>query len=386
MNQNENEATETTSVYTGESKAHSALVTPIYANVTYQYDTPSERGGEYRYSRMANPTARDLETVLAELEGADHASVFASGMAAIDSVFSLLSAGDHIVAGNSLYAETHDLLSEFYPRYNIDVSYVDTTDPEAVRNATRTDTVLVYGESPSNPLLRITDISAVAAAAHEVDALLAVDNTFASPALQRPIEIGADIVIESLTKYLSGHSDSIGGVVATSNGSLAERFWRTKYTRGAIISPFEAFLIRRGIKTLYARIDRHCKNATLIADLLSTHGDVERVFYPGLVSHPSHDLAATQMDDFGGMIAFELKGGVEDAVSFVSALETITIAESLGGVESLVEVPAAMTHQDLSSSELTAAGIDEGLVRLSTGIEQSNHLLNDIKRGLAKIK
>ena len=381
MTGNDDDRLDTASIHAGERETNDALVTPIYANATYRYDSPSERG-EYRYSRMAAPTRADLEAVVADLEGAAHARVFASGMAAIDAVFSLLSAGDHVVAGNSLYAETYDLLAEFYPRYGIEVSYVDVTDPDAVREAVGEDTALVYAESPTNPLLRITDLETTAAIAHEADALLAVDNTFASPALQRPVELGADLVVESLTKYLGGHSDAIAGAVATDDDALAERIWRIQYTRGAIVGPFEAFLIRRGIKTLGARMDRHCHNAALLADLLDGHDAVERVHYPGLASHPGHEVAAEQMADFGGMLSFELAGGVEDAVAFVAALSTITIAESLGGVESLIEVPAAMTHQDLAPTELDAAGIDAGLVRLSVGIERSADLVADVERGL----
>ena len=218
--------------------------------------------------------------------------------------------------------------------------------------------------------------------AHEADALFAVDNTFASPALQRPIDLGADLVVESLTKYLGGHSDAIAGSVATDDDALAERIWRIQYTRGAVIGPFEAFLIRRGIKTLGARMGHHCHNAAQVAAVLDAHDAVERVHYPGLASHPGHEVAAEQMSDFGGMLSFELRGGVEDAVAFVAALETITIAESLGGVESLIEVPAAMTHQDLAPHELDAAGIDPGLVRLSVGIERTDDLLADVERGL----
>jgi cystathionine gamma-lyase len=331
---------------------------------------------------MSEPTRDDLEALLADLEGGTDASAFASGMAAVDAVLSLLSAGDHVVAGHSLYAETHDLLTDVYPRYGVEVTGVDMTDPAAVREAVREDTALVYAESPTNPLLRITDIERVASAADEAGALLAVDNTFASPALQRPLELGADLVVESLTKYVGGHSDAIAGAVATDDAVLAGRLERVQYTRGAVPGPFESFLVRRGAKTLGARMDRHCRNAAAVARALDSRPTVETVYYPGLAGHPGHDVAADQMADFGGMVAFELTGGVDAAATFVAALETITIAESLGGVESLVEVPAAMTHQDLTPAELDAAGIHEGLVRLSVGIEREADLLADVRRGL----
>jgi cystathionine beta-lyase/cystathionine gamma-synthase len=363
---------------------YGALTTPIYANATYEYESPTELGGSHRYSRMSEPTRDDLEALLAELEGGTHASAFASGMAAIDAVFSLLSAGDRIVAGDTLYAETHDLLTDVYPQYGVEVVHADMTDPGAVRDAVGAETTLVYAESPTNPLLRITDIGAVAAVAEDRGALLAVDNTFASPALQRPLELGADLVVESLTKYLGGHSDAIAGAVATDDPDLAAEIDRVQYTRGAIPGPFESFLVRRGVKTLGARMDRHCRNARAVAEALAEDSAVETVYYPGLDTHPGHGIATEQMDGYGGMVSFEL-GGVGAATSFVAALETITVAESLGGVESLVEVPAAMTHQNLSAAELAAAGIDEGLVRISVGIEDRAALLADIRQGLAAV-
>jgi|APHM01.1.fsa_nt_gi cystathionine gamma-lyase (EC 4.4.1.1) len=381
--ENDGMSPHTRGVHGGEScDQYGALTTPIYANATYEYDSPTAMGGPHRYSRMSEPTRDDLEALLAELESGTAASAFASGMAAVDAVLSLLSAGDHIVAGHSLYAETHDLLTDVYPRYGVEVTGVDMTDPAAVRAATREETALVYAESPTNPLLRVTDIAAVASAADAAGALFAVDNTFASPALQRPLELGADLVVESLTKYVGGHSDAIAGAVATDDATLASRLERVQYTRGAVLGPFESFLVRRGAKTLGARVDRHCHNARVVAQTLASRPAVETVYYPGLADHPGYDVAADQMADFGGMIAFELGGGVDAAASFVAALETITVAESLGGVESLVEVPAAMTHQELTPTELDAAGIDEGLVRVSVGIEREADLLADVRRGL----
>ncbi len=359
--------------------AHGALTSPIYANATYEYATPTDRRGDHRYSRMSAPTRDDLEAAFAGLEGGSHASAFASGMAAIDAVFSVLSAGDHVVAGQNLYAETHELLTNVYAEYGVDVTHVDVSDADAVADAARPETALVYLESPTNPTLRIADVGAAAAAAHDHGALLAVDNTFASPYLQRPLELGADLVVESLTKYCGGHSDVLAGAVAARDADLAERIAYAQYVRGGVPSPFDCFLVLRGMKTLSARMERHCRNAAAVAALLDDHPRVESVYYPGLESHPNHDVAAGQMDGFGGMVSFELAGGREEAAAFAANLDTITLAESLGSVESLVEVPALMTHQDLSPEELAAAGITETLVLLSAGTEAEADLLADVE-------
>lgn len=377
---------ETNEIHAGqEPDEHGALMTPIYANSTYAYETPTEQQGTYRYSRMAAPTRNDLEGILATLAGGEYASAFASGMAAIDGLFSTLSAGDHVVAGRNLYAETHELLTNVYADYGIEVTHVDSTDATAIASAARSETALIYFETPTNPLLRIGDIESAAGVADEHDALLAIDNTFASPALQRPLELGADVVVESLTKYVGGHSDLLAGVVTTNDDELAEEIEYFQYTRGAIPGPFESFLAIRGAKTLSARMERHCTNARTIAAWLSDQPAVECVHYPGLDAHPNHEVAARQMDDFGGMVGFELIGGIEEAAAFASNTEIITLAESLGGVESLLEVPAAMTHQDFSSEELAAAGIPESLVRLSVGIEHPDDLVADLDRALSAV-
>lgn len=379
---------ETREIHAGQTPdEHGALMTPIYANSTFAYETPTEPRGEYRYSRMAEPTRDALEGLVAGLEGnADaDAYAFASGMAAIDAVLSTLSPGDHVVAGRNLYAETHELLTDVYAGYGVDVTHVDITDADAVAGAAGPDTALVYFETPTNPLLRIGDIAAAAEVAEERDAVLAVDNTFASPALQRPLERGADVVVESLTKYVGGHSDLLAGAVATTDDDVAAAVERVQYVRGAIPGPFACFLALRGAKTLSARMDRHCHNARAVAEWLADREDVERVYYPGLASHPNHAVAARQMDDFGGMVGFELAGGVEAAARFAANTEVITLAESLGGVESLIEVPAAMTHQDFSAAELAEAGIPEGLVRLSVGIEHEADLLADLERAMAAV-
>lgn len=374
---------ETRSVHVGMGvDDHGALVPPIYANATYAYDSPTETEGEYRYSRMAEPTRDALEASFADLEGGDEAFAFASGMAAIDAVFSLLKPGEHVVTGDSLYAETHDLVTDVYAEYGIESTQVDVTDGGAIEGAIRPETELIYLETPTNPTLAVADIEGAVEAATSVDALVAVDNTFASPCLQRPLELGADVVVESLTKYHGGHSDVIAGAVSTTDDAVADRIETTQYTRGAIPSPFDCFLVVRGMKTLPSRMARHCENGRAIAAELEASDLVSTVHYPGVEDHPNHDVATRQMEDFGGMLSFELEGGVEAARPFAEALDVMTLAESLGGVETLVEVPATMTHQDLSPSELEVAGIDEGLVRISCGVEHTEDLLDDIRRGL----
>jgi cystathionine gamma-lyase len=377
------DAFETRQIHAGDADdAHGAVIPPIYTSATYEYDEPTAPRGSYRYSRMASPTRDDLESLLADLEGGTDAVAFASGMAAIDAVFSLLSPGDHVVAANNLYAETHDLLVDVYRRYGIDVTQVDSTDTAAIDDAVRPETALVYLESPTNPVLNVADIEAAATVAAGADATLAVDNTFASPYLQRPLELGADLAIESLTKYVSGHSDAILGAVATRDPDLTERLSTVQYTRGAIPGPHACYLAARGAKTLAPRMERHCRNARAVVDHLRADGRVDRVYYPGLDSHPNHAVAAAQMDDFGGMVSFELDASVEVAAAFVSGLELVTLAESLGGVESLVELPAVMTHQDLDADALASAGIGESLVRLSVGIERPEDIVADLDAAL----
>lgn len=361
-----------------------ALTPPIYANSTYEYASPTETKGGFRYSRDAVPTRTALEESFAAFEGGEYASAFASGMAAIDAVFTAtLSAGDHVVAAENLYAETHDLLTDVYADYGVELTHVPVTDTDAIADAMREETALVYFESPTNPVLNVGDIAAAADVAHDHDAALAIDNTFASPYLQRPLELGADVVVESLTKYQCGHSDAIAGAVATNDPDLAEDVEYVQYRRGGIPSPFECFLVLRGMKTLSSRLTRQCENARAVVDALVANDHVTEVYYPGLESHENHDVAARQMDDYGAMVAFELDGDVDAVTAFAAGLEVITLAESLGGVESLVEVPATMTHQDLSASELAAAGIPETLVRLSIGTEHHADLVADVEGAIA---
>ncbi len=355
-----------------------ALMTPIHANSTYKQSAPGEHTG-YEYSRTGDPTRSDLEANLASLESGSHARCFSSGMGAINTVLNLLDAGDHVVAGNDVYGGTHRILTQVYEQYDLDTTFVDTTDLDAVRDAMREETALVWVETPTNPLMNVNDIAALAEIAHEGDALCAVDNTFATPYLQRPLEHGADIVAQSLTKYLGGHSDTIGGALIVDDADLDERIGFYQNAVGATPGPFDCFLVLRGTKTLPVRMDRHCENAAELAAWLDAHEDVARVYYPGLESHPEHELAAEQMDDFGGMLSFEFDGTLAEASTVVSETDVFTLAESLGGVESLIEQPAAMTHAAIPREERLAAGLTDGLIRVSVGVEHVDDLKADLQ-------
>ncbi len=378
---------QTREVHAGSAdRPFGAINQPIFTSCTYEYETAHSIGGRYRYGRIASPTRDELEAMMTDLEGGTSAYAFASGMAAIDAVFSLLEPGAHVVAADNLYAETYDLLTGIYPMYGIDVSFVDIRRNEVIADAMCRETALVYFESPTNPLLHIGDIEAAAAIAHDGDAFLAIDNTFASPALQRPLELGADIVVESLTKYIGGHSDAILGSVVVDDPSLEEQLSTIQYTRGAIPGSLECFLAVRGGRTLSRRVEVQCANARAIAEWMEAHEMVDHVYYPGQPNHPNHDIATRQMDDYGAMVSLDLKGGEPAATAFVEALEIFTLAESLGAVESLVEVPALMTHQDIPPEKRAASGISDGLVRLSIGIEHVDDLIDDIRQGLQAVE
>ncbi len=358
-----------------------AVMPPIHTSSTFAQDAPGEDRG-YEYARTGNPTRTVLEENLAALEGAGYGRAFASGMAAINTVLNLLESGDHVVAGDDIYGGTHRLFRQVYEDYDLEFSFVDTTDIDAVSDAVRPATELVWVETPTNPLLRVNNIAALADIAHDTDALCAVDNTFATPYLQRPLEHGADIVSHSLTKYLGGHSDVVGGALVTDDPDLEEQFAFYQNSVGATPDPFGCFLVLRGIKTLPVRLDRHCENAQTLAGRLEDHPDVDRVYYPGLESHPGHDLAARQMDDFGGMVSFELDATLDETATFVSETERFTLAESLGGVESLIEQPATMTHAAIPREQRLAAGLTDGLVRASVGVEHVEDLWTDIERAI----
>lgn len=358
-----------------------AVMTPVYLTSTYMQDGVARPRQGYEYSRTQNPTRKALQDCLAALEGGSHAFAFASGLAATDTVLRMLNAGDHVLAGNDVYGGTFRLFDKVLRRFQLDFTFADTTDPESVAEALTPSTRVVWLETPTNPLLRITDLRAVAEIvhAHENHPLLVVDNTFATPYLQRPLELGADIVVHSTTKYLGGHSDVVGGAVVVRDPELAEELAFLQNAVGAVPGPMDCFLVLRGIKTLPIRMDRHAENAQAILALLDEHPAVERLMYPFHESHPQYKIAQRQMRNGGGMISFILKGGREAAIRVAEATRIFTLAESLGGVESLVEVPAAMTHLSVAGSPLD---VDPGLVRLSVGIENKDDLVEDLRQAL----
>ncbi|NUB92640.1 cystathionine gamma-synthase [Haloterrigena sp. SYSU A121-1] len=374
---------ETRSIHAGQEPdpETGALMTPIHANSTYEQDAPGDHRG-YEYSRTGNPTRMDLEENLASLENADYGRAFASGMASINTVLNLLEAGDHVVTGNDVYGGTHRIFTQVYEEYDIEFSFVDMTDLDEIEAAFRDETELLWLETPTNPLMSIVDIAGAAEIAHDNDALCAIDNTFATPYLQRPLDLGADIVSHSLTKYLGGHSDVVGGALLTNDADLDERLGFYQNSVGATPGPFECFLVLRGTKTLPVRMDRHCENARAVAEWLDDHPDVDRVYYPGLESHPGHEIAAEQMDDFGGMLSFELDASLEEASEVVSNTEVFTLAESLGGVESLIEQPAPMTHAAIPREERLEAGLSDSLIRASVGIEHVDDLIGDLESAI----
>ncbi|WP_336344054.1 cystathionine gamma-synthase [Halalkalicoccus ordinarius] len=374
---------ETRAIHAGQEpdEETGALMTPIHANSTYVQDGPGEHRG-YEYSRTGNPTRTDLEENLANLEGGEHGRAFSSGMGAINTVLNLLSAGDHVVTGEDVYGGTHRIFTQVYEEYDLEFSFVDMTDLDEIEAAMREETELLWLETPTNPLMSIVDVEGAAGIAHEHDVLCAIDNTFASPYLQRPLELGADVVCHSLTKYIGGHSDLVAGALITDSDELDERFGFYQNSVGATPGPFDCFLALRGTKTLPVRMDRHCENARRIATWLDDHAGVDRVFYPGLEAHPGHEIAAEQMDDFGGMLSFELDGTLEEASTLVSETEVFTLAESLGGVESLIEQPAPMTHAAIPREERVAAGLTDSLIRVSVGIEHVDDQIADLEQAI----
>jgi cystathionine gamma-synthase len=363
-----------------------AVIPPIHVTSTYAQDGIGGLRGGYEYSRGGNPTRTALETQLAALEGGIRGLSFASGLAAEDALLrTALKPGDHVVIGNDVYGGTHRLIRRIFGDWGVRHTTVDTSDLDAVRDAIELGTTKVlWVETPSNPLMKISDIAALAELGDEAGVLVVVDNTFASPALQQPLSLGAGVVIHSTTKYLGGHSDVVGGglVFAAGQEELAERVGFTQFAAGAVSSPFDAFLTSRGIKTLGIRMQRHSQNALAIARRLSEHAGISRVLYPGLESHPGHALAARQMSGFGGMVSIDLAGGAEAARRFAESTELFTLAESLGGVESLVNYPSEMTHASVKGTE---AEVPESIVRLSVGIEDVDDLLADIDQALARL-
>ena len=363
---------------------YNSVVTPIYPSSTFYFEGPRQTSG-YDYTRTKNPTREALEQNLASLEGGAGATAVATGMAAIATVLHLLPAGAHVIAGNDIYGGTFRLFSSVMPARGLRFSLVDMGDPGAVAAAFEKDTALVWIETPSNPLLRLTDIGAVCALARARGALSCADNTFLSPYLQRPLALGADLVVHSTTKYLNGHSDVVGGAIVAGTRELAERVAATANALGTTCSPYDAWLVLRGVKTLPLRMQAHQKNAAALAAFLAGHARVERVYYPGLPSHPDHALAQRQQHGFGAMLSFDLKGGEAAVFRLVEHLKLYAFAESLGGVESLIEHPASMSHAAMTPAALAAAGIGPGLVRVSVGIEDERDLLADMAQALAAL-
>jgi cystathionine beta-lyase/cystathionine gamma-synthase len=363
-----------------------AIMTPVYLTSTYVQAAPGEHLG-HEYARVSNPTRSALEANLAALEGAAEGICFASGLAAVDALLKRLRPGDHVVATNDLYGGTYRLMRQVFEPFGLTFSFVDMTDLDAVEQAMTDRTKLVWAETPTNPLLRIIDIAAVAelTAAHAT-ADLVVDNTFASPYLQQPLSLGADLIVHSTTKYLGGHSDVIGGAVLTNDDGWTDHLRFQIKAAGAAPGPMDCFLVLRATKTLHLRMQRHCENARALADFLDAHPKVGHVRYPGLASHPGHDIAARQMKDFGGMVSFSLADdSYEKAVALMQATEVFALAESLGGVESLVSHPASMTHASIPAEERTAAGLSDSLIRLSVGVEDLDDLRDDLDRALRAV-
>jgi cystathionine gamma-lyase len=375
----------TRAIHGGQSPDPStgAVMTPIYATSTYAQSSPGEHQG-FEYSRTHNPTRFAWERCVAALEGGTRGFAFASGLAATATLLDLLDSGDHVVAMDDLYGGSYRLFERVRRRSaGLDFSYVDMTDPAKLEAAITPKTKLVWVETPTNPLLKIVDLQAVSAIARKHGLLMVVDNTFASPALQRPLEHGADLVMHSATKYLNGHSDMVGGMVVVGDDpDLAERIAFLQNSAGAVQGPFDSFLALRGAKTLHLRMRAHCENALALAEFLASHDAVQDVIYPGLASHPHHALAKRQMDGFGGMVSVRLKGGFEAAKRFCERTELFTLAESLGGVESLVNHPAVMTHASIPAERRAELGITDNLVRLSVGVEELDDLRGDIDSAL----
>lgn len=376
---------ETLAIHAGQQPDpnNGAVMTPIYQTSTYTQDGVGKPRQGYEYSRTKNPTRKALEDCLAALEGGSFGLALASGLAATDTVLRLLDKDAHVLAGNDVYGGAFRLFDKVLRRFGLDFDFVDTTDPESVAEALTPRTRLVWLETPTNPYLRVTDIRAVAEVvhAHPNHPLLAVDNTFATPYLQRPLELGADIVVHSMTKYLSGHSDVVCGGLAVKDQALFERLAFLQNAVGAVPGPMDCFLVLRGIKTLPVRMDRHAENAAAILAFLEHHPKVERLMYPYHSSHPQLKIAKQQMKNGGGMVCFIVKGGGQAAHKVVESTKIFTLAESLGGVESLIEVPAAMTHLSTAGSQME---VDPGLIRLSVGIENKDDLVQDLEQALSK--
>lgn len=377
---------ETRAIHAGQAPdpTTGAVVTPVYLTSTYVHGSPGEHLG-YEYSRSHNPTRHAYETCVANLEGGRFGFAFASGCIGAATVVHLLSQGDHVVCCDDMYGGTYRMFEQVFRRQGLDFSYVDLSDPSALEAALRPETKMVWIESPTNPLMKLVDIAAVAQIAHAHGAVLMVDNTFLSPYFQRPLELGADLVLHSTTKYVNGHSDLVGGLVVTDDEALAERVGYLSNTLGGIQSTFDAYLCLRSLKTLAVRMEAHQRNALEVARFLEAHAAVDWVAYPGLESHPQHPLACRQTTGHGGMLSFRVRGGLAEARAVLERVRVFSLAESLGGVESLIEHPALMTHASVPAEQKAKLGIDDTLVRLSVGIETATDLIADLDQALAAI-
>ncbi|WP_412987158.1 cystathionine gamma-synthase [Pontimicrobium sp. IMCC45349] len=363
-------------------KAYGSVMPPIYQTSTYAQSTPGGHKG-YEYSRTHNPTRNALENAFASIENGNHGLAFGSGLAAIDAVIKLLQPGDEVISTNDLYGGTYRLFTSVFEKFGIKFHFVGMENADKIEEYVNENTKLIWVETPTNPMMNIIDIKSVSAVAKKHKVLLAVDNTFATPYLQRPLDLGADIVMHSATKYLGGHSDVVMGALIVKDKEIADKLYFIQNASGAVCGPQDSFLVLRGIKTLHIRMQRHCENGKAVAQYLVNHPKVEKVYWPGFESHPNHEVAKAQMDDFGGMISFTTKGNnYEEAIKVVENLKIFTLAESLGGVESLAGHPASMTHASIPKEEREKTGVVDSLIRLSVGIEDEEDLINDLKQAL----
>lgn len=363
-------------------KAYGAVMPPIYQTSTYAQTTPGGHQG-YEYSRSANPTRTALENSLASIENGKYGLAFASGLSAMDAVIKLLSPGDEVVSTNDLYGGSYRLFKQVFEKYGITFHFIGMQDANAIEQYINDKTKLIWVETPTNPMMNVIDIKAVSLLAKKHDLLLAVDNTFATPYLQQPLDLGADIVMHSATKYLGGHSDVVVGALVVKEKELADKLYFLQNASGAVCGPMDSFLVLRGIKTLHVRMQRHCENGRAIAEFLKDHPKIEKVYWPGFVDHPNHEIAKDQMKDFGGMVSFVTKGSnYTDAIKIVERLQVFTLAESLGGVESLAGHPASMTHASIPKEEREKSGVVDALIRLSVGIEDVDDLITDLQQAI----
>ncbi|WP_369998699.1 cystathionine gamma-synthase [Winogradskyella sp.] len=363
-------------------RAYGSVMPPIYQTTTYAQSTPGGHKG-YEYSRTHNPTRNALENAFASLENGNYGLAFGSGLAAIDAVLKLLQPGDEVVSTNDLYGGTYRLFTKIYEKFGIKFHFIGMENAGRIEEYVTPDTKLIWVETPTNPMMNIIDIVAVSKIAKKHDVMLAVDNTFATPYLQRPLDLGADIVMHSATKYLGGHSDVVMGGLVVKDNELADKLYFIQNASGAICGPQDSFLVLRGIKTLHVRMQRHCENGKAVAEYLASHPKIEKVYWPGFENHPNHEVAKSQMDDFGGMVSFTTKGNnYKEAIKIVENLKIFTLAESLGGVESLAGHPASMTHASIPKEEREKTGVVDSLIRLSVGIEDVDDLITDLEQAI----